>query len=123
MEKNSIAQNKEHDFSLLVYQYPDWCSSIEDVKNKCSQIIDSPDASAQTARLGARDREEVDYESLSISQQRAHDLVLRACSLGFGHSKTDGGLDVSRLIIIGGGAGAGKSRVTNIITTSLQKKT
>ena len=97
-EEQYIAHNKEHDFSLLVHQYLDWCSSIEDVKNKCSQIIDSPDASAQTARLGSRDREEVDYESLSISQQQAHDLVLRACSLGFGHSKTDGGLDVSMAV-------------------------
>ena len=80
-----------------------------------------PDASAQTSRLGARDREEVDYESLSISQQQSHDLVLRACSIGFGHSKTNGSLDVSRLIIIGGGSGDGKSRVTNSIMNSLQQ--
>ena len=49
-------------------------------------------------------------------------MVLRVCSSGVGQSKTDGSLDVSRLIIIGGGYGAGKSRDTNIIMTSLQQK-
>ena len=49
-------------------------------------------------------------------------MVLRVCSLGRGDSTTDGGNDVSRLIVIGGGAGAGKSRVTNSIFTSLKRQ-
>ena len=40
----SATYNKEHDFNLLVHQYPNWCTTVDDINNRYSQLIVSPDA-------------------------------------------------------------------------------
>ena len=118
-EEQYISHNREHTFSNLIHEYPDWCASASEVKDRNSELIQSPGAADRFG--GSRIREEVDYASLSISQNRAHDLALRVCSLGHGNCTTDGGNDVSRLIVIGGGARARISHGTNRNFPSLKR--
>ena len=52
----------------------------------------------------------------------AHDLIIRAMNLAPGQSKTDGGDDVSRLQLLIGKGGAGKSYVLDSVISTLKRE-
>ena len=62
------------------------------------------------------------YINLNEKQKYAHDLLIRAINLNPGQSKTDGGSDVSRLQLLLGKGGAGKSHVLDAVITTLKQK-
>ena len=59
-------------------------------------------------------------EVLNAKQKLAHNLIVRAANLKENESRTESGIDVSRLQLLVGKGGAGKSHVTNAVVTSLK---
>ena len=64
----------------------------------------------------------IDYETLNERQRIAHDLIIKALKLRLNQSVTDGGTNISRLQIIIGQGGSGKSHALDSVITSLKNK-
>lgn len=66
-------------------------------------------------------RRSVNKNSLNQRQRMAHDLIINALKLNAGESMTNGGNDVSRLQLLLGKGGSGKSHALDAVITTLKE--
>ena len=66
-------------------------------------------------------RRSVNKNSLNQQQKIAHDLIANALKLNTGKSTSDGGNDVSRLQLLLGKGGLGKSHVLDAVIATLKE--
>jgi len=107
-----IRWNKTNDFSILYYEY-DVNINLNDVTKKYEEILKSK---------WVINRRDVYKSRLNIKQRLTYDLIIRAMNLEEGHSKTDREGDVSRLQLLIGKGGAGKSYVLDSVISILKRE-
>jgi hypothetical protein len=111
MNDVEVRWDKTHDFSVLHHTY-DINIDTNDISVKYDEIL-------KLSRVV--NRREVCKSRLNVKQRMAHDLIVRAMTLEDGQSKTDGGNDVSRLQLVIGKGGAGKSYVLDSVISTLKR--
>ena len=112
---DDVVWHRNHDWSNLNNTFTN--SELGNLDTTLKQQYDSLRSVAMN-----NDLTHVDRDELNVRQRLAHDVIVRAACLGPGESCTDGGEDVSRLIILTGVGGTGKSHVLKSVLSTLRKR-
>ena len=107
-----IRWDKEHNFYELHNEYEDELDA-EIISKMYEEVMNSN---------RVINRRTVCRTMLNLKQGMSHDLIIRALNLQVGQSKTDGGDDVSRLQLIIGKGGAGKSYVLDSVISTFKRE-
>ena len=110
VEEVNVQWNKNHDFSILQNDYDD-DFSLEMIDQKYKEVMKSERLIFRRAVCSG---------TLNERQLCAHNLIIKALMLGENESVTDGGNDVSRLQLILGKGGCGKSYVLDSVVTTMK---
>ena len=108
----AIKWDTDHDWSQRVNEIPE-LNNIDALEVQYNELMQ---LELQRERL------EFLRSNLNTRQKLAHDAICRATCLKEGESITDGGTDISRLMILTGVGGTGKSKVVDAIFTTLKKE-
>ena len=107
-----IKWDKDHDFYNLIHNY-NKSFNIEEIDERYKEVIKSE-------RIV--NRRSISSTKLNFKQKYAHDLIIEATQLKFDESISEGGEGVSRLLLILGKGGCGKSFVLDAAITTLKNK-